>query len=589
MSATASIRPTAPVEVAGKTALLPFDYANVRLLPGRFKDQVEQARRLYGGLSNDSILKGFRRQAGLPSPGEAMKGWASETCSGIFGQLISGMVRLGRATGDAALGEKAVALFEGFLETMPQDGNARMRAYDWDKLVCGLVDLLLYQGVEKALPVLRSTTEWAARTFDRTRPPADDHDFWGMGPGLTSEWYTLSENLYRAYLATGEQAFKAFAEVWLYPAFWNQFAKGAEPGHVHTVHAYSHVNTFSSAAAAYLVTGKQRYRDICVNAYDFLQRTQVYATGGYGPDERFMRPDGSLGRSLECCAYHAEIPCGAWAAFKLSRYLMCFTGEARFGDWVETTMLNALAGCLPPQADGTAFYYGDYRLSGGTKQFYWHEWPCCSGTYIQVMAEYHNLIYFEDAGGIYVNLYLPSELDWSHAGRVVQLRQETAYPEEGKSTVTVTHDGAASFALHFRIPGWAKGASLLLNGAPLDAAARPGSWASVEREWKNGDRITIALPMELRSMPVDPQHPCRAAIAYGPVVLAQDEACCRRPFTVSPQTALTKRLVKEGERLSFRILNGVPERHTRYLLPLYTFRANWPYFVYFDLHAPTLY
>src|SRR5271169_3997996 len=200
MSTNASIRPAAPVEVAGKTALLPFDYANVRLLPGRFKDQVDQARRLYGGLSNDSILKGFRRQAGLPAPGEAMKGWACETCSGIFGQLISGMVRLGRATGDGKLGEKAVALFEGFLETMPEDGNARMRAYDWDKLICGLVDLYLYQGVKEALPMLRSTTQWAARTFDRTRPAADDHDFWGMGPGLTSEWYTLSENLYRAYL-----------------------------------------------------------------------------------------------------------------------------------------------------------------------------------------------------------------------------------------------------------------------------------------------------------------------------------------------------------------------------------------------------
>ena len=326
-----------------------FDYARVRLLPGRFQVQVDQARELYGGISNDSILKGFRRQAGLPAPGEDMKGWASSSSAGIFGQLISGMVRLGIATDDAGLRAKAVALFEGWRETIPEDGNAHMRAYDWDKLVCGLVDLYLYLGAEEALPVLRKTTEWAARTFDRTRPAADDHDFWGAGPGLTSEWYTLPENLYRAYLATGDAAFRSLADVWLYHDYWEPFAHAAVREPIRTVHAYSHVNSLSSAAAAYLVTGEDRYLRICRNAYDFLQRTQVYATGGYGPDERLMRADGSLGRSLECCAYHAEIPCGAWAAFKLCRYLIGFTGEARYGDWIETTLINALAASLPPK------------------------------------------------------------------------------------------------------------------------------------------------------------------------------------------------------------------------------------------------
>ena len=579
-----------PMHVSPKGAMVlePFDYEGVKLLPGRFQDQVEQARALYGGLSNDSILKGFRRQAGMAAPGEDMKGWASETCSGIFGQLISGMVRLGKATADSGLIAKAKVLYEGFLATFPADGNAHMRAYDWDKLVCGLVDLHVYAGVADALDVLRRTTEWAARTFDRTRPLANDHDFWGSGPGQTSEWYTLPENLYRAYLASGEESFKSFGDVWLYHDYWHGFERPEGPGDIQTVHAYSHVNSFSSAAAAYLITGHSRYLDICINAHDFLQRTQVYATGGYGPDERLMRADGSLGRSLECCGYHAEIPCGAWAAFKLSRYLMCFTGEARFGDWIETTMLNALAGCLQPQPDGKAFYYGDYRLSGGTKQYYWHEWPCCSGTYIQNMAEYHNLVYFRDAEGIFVNLYLPSELRWQQAGQTVQLRQATRYPEEEGSSFTLSLRQPLRFALRFRVPAWSQGASLCVNGAAC-GDGRPGEWAVVEREWHDGDTVTIDLPMRLRISAIDAQHPSRAAIMYGPVVLAQDEACCRRPLTTAPDTSLIKRLVKDGDRLSFRIINGVPERHTRYLHPLYTFPQNWPYFVYFDLHAPTLY
>jgi DUF1680 family protein len=108
-----------------------------------------------------------------------------------------------------------------------------------------------------------------------------------------------------------------------------------------------------------------------------------------------MPPDGSLGRSLELYAGHAEIPCGTWAGFKLSRYLMTFTGEARFGDWIETMVYNAIGLRCPTEPDGRTYYYGDYRLSSGLKQHYWHEWPCCSGTYWQLMADYHNVIYFK--------------------------------------------------------------------------------------------------------------------------------------------------------------------------------------------------
>jgi len=85
-----------------------------------------------------------------------------------------------------------------------------------------------------------------------------------------------------------------------------------------------------------------------------------------------------------------------------------FTGEACLWDWIETTMLNALAGCLPPQPDRKAFYYGDYRLSGAPKQYYWHEWPSCSGSYIQLMAEYRSFFCFQNASGVFVDPYPPS-------------------------------------------------------------------------------------------------------------------------------------------------------------------------------------
>ncbi|HEX5497735.1 MAG TPA: beta-L-arabinofuranosidase domain-containing protein, partial [Thermomicrobiales bacterium] len=503
--------------------------------------------------------------------------------------LLSGMARLSRATGDDALRDKAAALFEGWHATIGPDGDARMDVYAWEKLVCGLVDLARYAGDDRALPALTASTEWAAQTFDRTRHVPDEYDFQGGGPAATREWYTLSENLYRAYLESGNPLFKEFADVWRYDAFWGQFADTADLDDIVPVHAYSHVNTFSSAAMAYAVDGDPRDLRVCVNAYDFLQRTQCYATGGYGPDERLMGLDGQLGRSLELYAAHAEIPCGTWAAFKLSRYLMGFTGEARFGDWIETLLYNGIGAALPTEPDGKTYYYGDYRISSGLKQHYWYEWPCCAGTYVQTVADYHNVIYFRDAAGLAVNLFVPSEVTWDQNGASARLRQETRYPEAETTDLTLQLDRPLRFRLRLRVPGWSEGMSIRLNDAPLAIDATPGEWATIERDWQPGDRITARIPMGLRLAPIDKQHPRRVAIMHGPVVLAQDEACCRRPFALAPGADLASRLVREGDGVRFRILNTAPERHTRYLQAFSDFPAFWPYWVYFDLDAPPLY
>jgi uncharacterized protein len=572
-----------------KPKLETFEYDGVRLLPSRFKEQVDRAREVYGAIPNDDILKGFRRNAGLPAPGNDLRGWCAQTSSVIFGQLLSGMARMSRATGDHSLREKAVTLLDGWTKTLGPDSDVRLRPYDWEKLVCGLVDLHLYADVPTAMPLLARITDWAAGRFDRSRRSAENFDFQGVGPGKTSEWYTLPENLYRAHLASGNALFKDFADVWLYEDYWRRFAETSSPADVVAVHAYSHVNSFSSAAMAYAVTGDARYLRICVNAHDFLMRTQCYATGGFGPDERLMPPDGSLGRSLDLYGYHAEIPCGTWAAFKLCRYLMGFTGEARFGDWIETAFYNGIAASLPTEPDGRTYYYGDYRISGGIKQFYWFEWPCCSGTYWQTVTDYHNILYFHDASGLYVNLLVPSEATWRHQGQEVRLRQETSYPETDSSRLTVEMARPARFALRVRVPSWCDGLSVTVNDAPVAVAAKPGTWATIEREWQPRDAVVVRVPMSLRMSPIDPQHPRRVAVLYGPQVLAQDEACCRRPFALVPGETLASRLVHEGPEPRFRITNTEPERHVRHLQPLHTLPGFWPHWVYFDLDAPPLY
>src|ERR1019366_586881 len=156
-----------------------------------------------------------------------------------------------------------------------------------DKLVCGLVDTAVYGGHGPALELLSKIVR--AESFDQTRRPPAADDFAGASPAFTPEWYTLPENLYRGYLASEDAALAEFARLWHYDSYWERFANREGPPQSWDIpvwlHAYSHVNTLSSAAAVHDVYEETRYLPVLQNAHDWMVETQCYATGGYGPCE----------------------------------------------------------------------------------------------------------------------------------------------------------------------------------------------------------------------------------------------------------------------------------------------------------------
>jgi len=578
--------------------LEPFNYEGVRLLDGMLKKQYVATRDYFYNLPDDDILKGFRKRVGMPAPGNDMGAWGTEDTSMVFGQWLSGMARMYKATGDTAIRDKAVHLMREWVKTIEPDGTPyhptwarelRFSHYAWDKLVCGLVDLYEYGGEKDSLPVLDRITDWGMRNLDRTRQPATPDNFQGISP----EWYTLSENLYRAYRLTGNSTYKTFGDLWRYEHYWGMFNGKVplEPAHFH---AYSHVNTLASAAMTYALTGEPGYLNTIVNAYDHFQEVQCYATGGYGPAERLVASDGELGRSLEREANTFETPCGAWAVFKLGRYLIEFTGEAKYGDWMEKLLYNGIGAALPMGSAGKTFYYSDYQLGSDTpiasarKDYYWDPYPCCSGTYIQAVADYHNILYFKGDRSLCVNLFVPSAATWNLDGHEIQIEQETAYPESDTITLTVRPQRSVTFKLGFRVPGWSQGAAVSVNGNKLDVVANPGSWATIERSWNAGDRVTIQIPMQLRLAPIDKRHPQRVALMYGPVVLVQDGRYTQRLTQVASEANLSKLIVREGKQLQFRVAAQrkslfMPEWGT--FVPFYQVRQGFPYRMYVDLIA----
>ncbi len=569
-------------EIESRNRIRAFDYDGVRLGKSRWSAQYQRSRDFYFGVSNDDILHGFRAAAQLPAPGKALGGWCTPNSNTVFGQWLSGMSRMAKAGNDPAMRDKAAYLMTEFAKTVAADGNCRMNHYPFEKLICGLVDMHRYSGNPDAMKLAEKTTDWAIKNFDRTRLPASPKP-WENHSGKPLEWYTVGENLLRAYEETGNAKFREFGEVWLYHPYWNKFAETSAPTDASGVHAYSHVNTFSSAAMAYAVSGDDKYLRVIRNAYDFLQNSQTYATGGYGPVERIM-PPGSLGTALEFQPNSFEAPCGSWAGFKLARYLTQFTGEARYGDWAERLLYNGIGSALEINGAGRHFYYADYRVGAGVKIFSRNAYTCCSGTYIQDTADFPNLIYYKSDSDLYVSLYVPSEVTWKRQNGEVTLLQETQYPEAETSTMTLRMAQPSQFGLRLRVPGWARDVSVKINGAPAQVTCTPGTWADIRRTWNNGDRVELRIPLRLRWSAVDAQHPKRVAAVRGPVVLVQ-EGNVHEPIFKLPVSDedLNRQLVPTREAGTFKFEPPDGKNVQALFRPFYAIGPEFYYRMYFDL------
>jgi DUF1680 family protein len=269
---------------------------------------------------------------------------------------------------------------------------------------------------------------------------------------------------------------------------------------------------------AYLTLGSAKHLRAASNAFDMLT-AQSFVTGGWGPDEQLRAAgSGDIAASLTNSHSSFETPCGSYAHFKLTRYLLRVTRDSRYGDSMERVMYNTVLGAKPLLADGSTFYYSDYNVQG-RKAYHNARWPCCSGTLPQVAVDYRICTYFRDPDSLYVNLYIPSTLRWTQGGTQVSLTQQSGYPFDDEVKFDITVSKPADFALHLRIPAWAEGASISVNGKLVPISGGPGKFVTVRRTWRTGDRIELDLPMKLRLQAIDAGHPQTVALLRGPLVL----------------------------------------------------------------------
>jgi DUF1680 family protein len=522
---------------ASATPLAVFGYSKVQLLDGPLRTQFDQNHKLFLNLNEDGMLKPFRQREGLAAPGPDMGGWYDNgddfdpdtnfhafIAGHTFGQYLSGLARAYAVTGSKPTQEKVHRLVRGFAATVEPSGkfyvDYRLPAYTFDKTCCGLIDAHEFAADPDALNVLKRATEAAmphlpekalSRAEQEARPHKTKAFTW-------DETYTLPENLFLAYQRSGDARYKAYAERFIYHEYYDKLAanENSLPG----MHAYSHVNTFSSAFQAYLNLGDDKYLRAATNGLRMVQE-QSYATGGWGPDEAFVVPGkGLLASSLNSSHSSFETPCGAYGQFKITRYLLRLTHDSRYGDSMEQVLYNTVAGAKPILPDGTSFYYSDYNNANSKKVYYKDKWPCCSGTFPQLTADYGISSYYPATDGIYVNLFLPSRVTWMPNGTQATITQKTSYPTTNTTQLHVEIAKPENFTVYIRVPAWTDAKTRVsVNGKQAEGDVIPGKFFAIARTWKNGDRIEYEISMPLKLQPVDPETPNTVALVRGPIAM----------------------------------------------------------------------
>jgi DUF1680 family protein len=506
----------------------PFSLKQVRLLDGPFKDAMEINHKWLLSLPSDRLLHSFRVTAGLSSSAEPLGGWEKPDCElrGHFagGHYLSGCALAHAATGDEEIKSKANSLVaelakcqdslkSGYLSAFPEEEFDRLREerrvwapfYTYHKIMAGLLDMYLYCGNQQALEAAEKMAGWVGHWGESI---SDDH----LQRILQTEYGGMMEVLCNLYAVTGKKQYLFMARRFEKKMFFDPLA--AHRDELKGIHANTHIPQVIGSARLYELTGDTRYRDIADYFWTEVTSERAYCTGGTSNGEHWRTDPGKLAAEL---GKYTEECCCAYNMLKLTRHVFGWTADARAMDYYERTLYNHRLGTQ--DAQGLKSYFlplgsGFWKYYNSPLDSFW----CCTGTGVEEFAKFADSIYFHDDHGVFVNLFIPSELNWTEKG--VRLRQETKFPEQEGTALTIHTDRPVEMALNVRVPYWAeRGGAIKLNGAALPVFSSPSSYLSIRRTWKDGDKVEVSLPMSLHVHPM-PDDPTLQAMMFGPLVLA---------------------------------------------------------------------
>jgi DUF1680 family protein len=507
----------------------PFPLTNVRLLTGTFSTAQEANRKFMLEQSPDRLLHVFRLNAGLPSSAAPLGGWEKPDCElrGHFvGHYLSACAlsyasnsdKQLKSNGDYIVAELAKCqqqLKGGYLSAFPTQYFDRLAArkevwapfYTIHKIMAGLLDMHQLCGNTQALAVLQGMAEWA----DTWSSSLSDLQ---MQMALDTEFGGIGETLYSLTAITNDPRYAKIGDRFIKRRFVNPLALRRDE--LRGLHVNTHIPQVIAAARRYEISDDQRFRDVSEFFWQTVVGSRTYVTGGTSNNEGWLVGPNQLAAELKL-GHNTNECCCSYNMLKLTRHLYEWTGDVRYFDYYERALFNHRLGTI--NENGNTQYYlgvvpGSWRTFGTDFDSFW----CCTGTGVEEYSKLTDSIYYRDQEGIYVNLFIASELNWTE--RKFKLRQQTSFPDQAGTMLKVETAEPTQLALRIRVPSWIAGSpTVKINGKTSEITASPGSYLSISRVWTSGDRIEVGLPMALHTESMADDHSLRAFL-YGPLVLA---------------------------------------------------------------------
>ena len=578
----------APDGTSGRAAALPL--SAVKLLDSPFRQNQARNTTYLLFLDPERMLRSFRLNYGLPSAAEPLGGWEapdSQIRGHMTGHLLSGLALTYANTNDeatkirgrylvsqlAALQARATAagFHPGYLSAFPEvyfDWLERGKSvwspyYMIHKYLAGMIDQYQLTGDDQALDVAIKLADWVA--WRTARLSYDE-----MQMVLQTEFGGLPEALANLYTITGQERYLATAQRFYHAVVLDPLADGLDilPG------LQANVTTPKIIACVRMweETGSGKYHDIAQNFWDIVTGHHVYVIGGVGNYEHFQAPDVV---AAELSNFTCE-NCVGYNMLKLTR-LLHFHQPDRVDllDYYERTLFNQMLGEQDPTSPhGFNCYYtglssGAFKrqplnyFPQGNPGVYatdWDTFTCDTATGLETQAKFADTIYSRDADGLYVNLYIPSQV----RSQGLVLEQATGFPDDPVIRLSVVA-GAATQTLRVRVPEWVAGSpTVRLNGALLGdlPGTGPSGWITLRRRWRRGDLLEVTLPMELAVEPT-PDYPTVHALIYGPVVLSG--VFGSDPGSLTPRLEMASVRQTAAQPMTFE---GVADRKPVKLIPI---------------------
>jgi DUF1680 family protein len=585
-----------------------FHLSEVELLESPFKKAMEVDTKYLLKIEPDRLLSQFRTHSGLKPKGEKYGGWEDSGLAGhTLGHYLSACAMQYAVANDPEylkrinymvdeLEECQKARKTGYVGAIPKEdtvfmevsqGNIRSRGFDlngaWSpwytihKVMAGLLDAYLYCNNDKALKIEQGMADWTGEILKNLTNEQ-------IQKMLLCEYGGMNEVLVNTYAFTGNKKYLELSYKFHDGRILDSLAVGIDvlPGK----HSNTQVPKAIGTARRYQLTGEKKDLAIADFFWSTVVQHHTYAPGGNSNYEYLGKRDALNDKLTD----NTMETCNTYNMLKLTRHLFALQPSVAYMDFYERALYNHIL-ASQDHDDGMMCYFVPLRM-GTRKEFSdeFNTFTCCVGSGIENHVKYGESIYFKGKdGSLYVNLFIPSKLNWKEKDFHVTLSSNL--PVNEQVSLTIHTKKSQSVPLHIRKPYWVKGSvQLKVNGkVATDAQPDKEGYITVSGKWKDGDKIEFALPSTLYSIAM-PDNPSRQAFFYGPVLLAgnlgkaEPDPMKGVPVFVTGENDVKQWMKQDGQDpLLFTASASLPEGVK--LQPFYSLDDEH-YSVYWDVFTP---